>query len=95
METPHGRLLDIGFAVWTNQIGNGAHDYRRLPHVTAGKARGALKTGLFVDVGEVTNNKMLNSWLTAASVVKAGGGPVDDFGDASLAGGVIPQILNT
>jgi hypothetical protein len=79
--------------VWTNQIATGSHDYRRLPHITAGRARGALRTGLFVDVGEVTNNRMLNTWLTAAGVRKAGGAPVDDFGDGSLSKGLVSQAL--
>jgi hypothetical protein len=95
VETPQGRLLDLGFAVWTNQIANGAHDYRKLPHITAGKARGALKTGLFLDVPDVTNNRMLNTWLTAAGVRKAGGAPVDDFGDGGLSKGLLTQVLTT
>lgn len=38
-------------------------------------------------------NKMLNTLLTAAGVTKEDGAPTDDFGDASLPGGLFDDLL--
>jgi len=92
--TADGSLLDRGFALWTNQIANGAHDGRNMPYVIVGNANGRLKTGQFLDAGGVPHNQLLNSLLGAAEVRKAGGAPVDDFGQAGLAKGLIPRILS-
>lgn len=90
--SPNGSLLDQGYAVWTNQIANGAHDGRSLPYVIIGGANGRLKTGRFVDAGGVPHSQLMNALLAAADVTKPGGAPVDDFGHASLAKRVLPDI---
>ncbi len=90
--TPEGNLLDTGFAVWTNALGTGAHTYDNVPFIIAGKGGGYLKTGQFVDVISVTNNKMLNTLATAAGVRKSNGDSIDDLGDPSLPKGLIKPM---
>lgn len=91
--TPDGSLLDVGFAVWTNQLATGAHTYRDVPYLVGGKARGFFKTGQYLALPEVTNNKILNTFINAAGVRKADGSLVDDLGDPSLAKGVISEMI--
>lgn len=93
-DTPYGKLSDLGFAAWTNQLAVGSHKFSRIPWVIAGSGGGFLKTGLFVDLNpRVKSNKMFDTLLNAAGLRKAGGAPVDDFGDPSLPGGLIPEIV--
>jgi hypothetical protein len=93
--TPEGNLLDIGFAVWTNELATGpGHRRTGVPYVIAGRARGYLRAGQFVDVGGQLNNKLLNTLLNAAGIRKAGGAPVDDFGAAELPKGELAEIKN-
>ncbi|MGD0675860.1 MAG: DUF1552 domain-containing protein [Polyangiaceae bacterium] len=89
VSTPSGTLLDLGLPIWTNQIANGAHSYTRIPWVIVNAANSYLRTGQFVDLPGTgaTTNQMLNTLLTAAGV------PTTTFGDATLAPGVISQIL--
>lgn len=92
--TPEGNLLDLGFFVWTNELANGpSHGRDGVPYVIAGRARGYLKTGQFLDVGGQLNNKLLNALINAAGVRKKDSSPVDDFGDASLPRGVLTNVL--
>jgi hypothetical protein len=91
--TPTGPLIDQGYAVWTNQVSTGWHRHDNQPFVIVGSGGGYLKTGQFVDAGGAKLNKMLNTLLTAAGVSAAGGGPVMDFGEPSLAGGLITSIV--
>jgi hypothetical protein len=98
--TPTGNLLDQGVSVWTNDLAAGvSHSSNNLPFVCAGSAGGFLKTGVFVDAGNVpqnqyvTNNKILNTFGAAVGVKNAAGGPLDDFGDSSLAKGLVTQML--
>ncbi len=91
--TPTGTMLDQGVTVLTNQVANGAHSFTRVPWILCGTGNGYLKTGQFLDVGKVVSNQMLNTLLNAAGVRKADGSPVDDFGDASLAKGVVSAII--
>lgn len=93
VDTPSGPLIDQGYAVWTNQIATGWHRHDNQPFVIVGNAGGYLNSGHYVDAGGVKLNKMLNTLLTAAGVTGAGGGPVTDFGEPSLAGGLIPSII--
>jgi hypothetical protein len=92
--TADGRpLLDDCTAVWLNSNGNGPpHDVGNVPHIIAGSAGGFWKTGQHVNL-KVQNNKFLNSVATAAGVKNAAGGPLDDFGDAGLAKGLISEII--
>ena len=91
--TPEGTLLDSGVAAWTNDLGHGvSHNYQNIPWVLAGSAGGFLKQGQYIDAGNVTHNKLFNTLLTAVGVRKADGSPVDDFGDPSLAKGLIESM---
>jgi hypothetical protein len=93
----NGTLLDQGITILTNDLGAGvSHSYENLPYVMAGSAGGYLKTGLHVDAKEngqfITNNRILNT-IGAAVGCKNGAGPLDNFGDPSLKGGLIPALL--
>jgi hypothetical protein len=37
-----------------------------VPHIIWGNGGGFLKTGQFIDAGKVTNNKLMNTLITAA-----------------------------
>lgn len=87
-----GTLLDSGVAVWTNDLADKYHSYSNVPHVLAGGANGFLKTGQFIDAGEVTNNKM---WNVVGSAVgcRNNGKLMDNFGDPSLDPGFIGAMM--
>ncbi|AGP35164.1 DUF1552 domain-containing protein [Sorangium cellulosum] len=91
-ELGSGTLLDRGVAVWLNDNADKFHGYRRVPYILAGGAAGYLKTGQFVDV-KITNNKLLNTIGAAVGCKNGQGGPLDDFGDESLEGGLVDPIL--
>ncbi len=87
-------LLDESLAIWTNDLSAGPpHGGTDMPWIIAGSAGGAIRTGQFVDVNGVTTNKLLNTILTAVGCTKSDGSPVDDFGDAGLAHGMIPELM--
>ncbi|MGQ0504396.1 MAG: DUF1552 domain-containing protein [Myxococcaceae bacterium] len=88
-----GTLLDSGLAVWLNDLATGQHTKSNLPYVLAGSAGGFLKQGVYVDAGDVTHNKMLNTFGAAMGVKNAAGAPLDDFGKAGLPKGLITQML--
>jgi hypothetical protein len=101
VQTPEGSLLDVGYAVWCNHVGTGNHNYHNIPYLIAGKARGYFKTGQYMSAsgtvsssssGNVTNNKLLNSFINAMGLRKEGGAPIDDFGDPSLPKGLLPGL---
>ena len=93
VNTPTGPLIDQGYAVWTNQVSTGWHRHDNQPFVIVGSGGGYLTTGRYVDAGKVKLNRMLNTLLTAAGVTAAGGGPVTDFGEPSLPGGLIDSMV--
>lgn len=78
------RLLDRTAALWTNDLGNRYHSYSNIPQVLAGSCGGYLATGRYVDAGDVTHNRFLNTLLNAVGCAKEDGSPIDDFGDSSL-----------
>jgi hypothetical protein len=87
-------LLDDCAAVWVNDLGSGPpHSADNTPWIVAGGAGGALRTGVFVDHQKRTNNQVLNTLASAVGVRKADGSLLNDFGDPSLPGGVIPNLL--
>ena len=89
-----GTLLDMGCAVWTNDLSTGPpHGYSNLPYVIVGSVGGAMKQGQYVDAGDVTNNKMWNTIGAAVGCKNGAGGALDDFGDSSLSKGNIPQMV--
>lgn len=60
-------LFDKSFIMWTNHVADGpSHSFRNVPHIIAGNAGGYLKQGLFIDAGNATNNRLLNSLIDAA-----------------------------
>lgn len=67
------------FVMWTTQFRDSpAHNFRDVPHIVWGNARGYLKQGEFVDAGGVTNNRLLNALISAA--IQDTGTTVEDFG---------------
>jgi hypothetical protein len=89
-----GTLLDDAMCLWTNDLSNGPpHSYSNVPQVIAGSAGGFLRTGQYIDAGNVTHNKFLNTLINAAKVRADGGGYYDSFGDASLEPGVIDAMI--
>ncbi len=89
-----GTLLDLGCAVLTNDLATGPpHGYNNLPFVIAGSCGGVLKQGQYVDAGAVKNNKLFNTLGAAVGCKNAAGESLDDFGDATLPKGNIPQML--
>lgn len=93
--SPHGgTLLDDCAAVWTNDLGNGpGHDASSTPWIVAGGAGGTLRTGQVVDHQKNPVNQMLNTLINAMGIRKSTGAPTDDFGDATLAKGVVANSL--
>jgi hypothetical protein len=88
-----GPLLDDCIAVWTNEVSGGpSHGIDNVPWVIVGSGGGFLRQGQYIDAGGVTHNKLLNTILSAHSVA-AGGGYVEDFGDAELERGVINAMI--
>lgn len=61
-------LLDKSFIMWTNEIADGpSHSFRNVPHIIVGDGGGYLKQGAYVDAGGVTNNKLFNALINAAT----------------------------
>jgi hypothetical protein len=91
--TATGSLLDNAFVYWTSHVANGpSHSFSNLPVVIAGSAGGFLKQGQYVSAGSVTNNRLLNTLITANGV-RRNGAPVEDFGGSGLSGGLISEML--
>jgi hypothetical protein len=91
-------LLDHGISVWYNDNGNGPpHSSQNVPYVIAGSANGYLKQGQYIEVENGDNNpthkKMLNTLGSAVGLTNSAGGPLDDFGDPSLPGGLLTELL--
>jgi hypothetical protein len=90
---PNGTLLDASYALWTSHVAIGpSHSFNNLPIIIAGGAGGFLRTGQYVDAGGVGNNLLLNTLITANGVRRSGG-PVVDFGQPGLPGGLIDSIV--
>lgn len=88
-----GSLLDFGVAVWLNDLANKYHSYQDVPYVLIGSAGGYLKTGQYLDVGGVNNNKLLSTIGAACGCKNGAGGPLDDFGDPMLEKGQLLEIV--
>lgn len=86
--TPSGPMFDSAFALWTNHVADGRlHSFNNVPMIIAGNGGGYLRNGVYVDAGNTTNNRLLNTLLTA------GGLPTESFGDAELQGGVLAELI--
>jgi hypothetical protein len=87
-------LLDDSVVLWTNDLANGPpHSYGNVPQVLAGGAGGFLRTGQYIDAGNVTHNKFLNTIINAVGIRNEDGSLYDSFGDASLPHGVISAMI--
>ena len=93
VELTSGTLLDMGVAVWLNDLGEKYHSYNKVPHIMAGGAKGFLKTGQYIDLDTTTNNKILSTIGAAMGCKNGQGEPLDDFGDSSLEKGQISELL--
>jgi len=92
--TDTGTLLDEGVCAWINDLSNGPpHSINNLPYVLGGGAAGFLRTGVYVDGGNIPHNKLLNTLATAVGLRKSNGDPVDDFGHPSLEPGLIDPMM--
>lgn len=92
--TDGGTLLDDSVAIWCNDLGAGvSHTYANVPWVCAGSCGGFLKTGQYIDAGDVSHNKFHNTILSAVGLTNAQGEYVDDFGDPELEPGVIDAMI--
>jgi hypothetical protein len=85
--TPNGPMFDNAFVMWTNHVANGAHSVNNVPFLIAGNAGGFLKNGVYVDGGDTKSNRLLATMLTA------GGVPVENFGGSDLTGGLMTELL--
>ncbi len=75
-------LAEHSFVLWTNGFADcPAHNYRNVPHILWGNAGGYLKQGEYVDCGNVGNNQLLNTLITAA--IRDTGATVTDFGEGT------------
>jgi hypothetical protein len=89
-----GSLLDDSVVLWTNDLANGPpHSYSNVPQVLAGGAGGFLRTGQYIDAGNVTHNKLLNTIINAVGIRNSDQSYYDSFGDASLPRGVITAMI--
>jgi hypothetical protein len=89
-----GSLLDDSVVLWTNDLANGPpHSYSNVPQVLAGGAGGFLRTGQYLDAGNVTHNRLLNTIINAVGIRNGDDSYYDSFGDASLQRGVISAMI--
>jgi hypothetical protein len=89
-----GSLLDESVVLWTNDLASGPpHSYSNVPQVIAGGAAGFLRTGQYIDAGNVTHNKLLNTIINAVGIRNGDQSYYDSFGDSTLARGVIPAMI--
>ncbi|MBA3503160.1 MAG: DUF1552 domain-containing protein [Myxococcota bacterium] len=89
-----GTLLDDSIVGWTNDLANGPpHSYANVPWVLAGGAGGFLKTGQYIDAGNITHNRLLNTIINAVGIRNGDGSFYDSFGDPSLTRGVINAMI--
>lgn len=89
-----GSLLDDSIVMWTNDLSNGPpHSYSNVPQVLAGGAGGFLKTGQYIDAGNITHNRLLNTIISAVGIRNTDGSYYDSFGDPTLTKGVIAAMI--
>lgn len=79
-------LQDKSVVMWTNHISDGpSHSFKNVPVILWGNAGGYFKQGEYVDAGNTSNAKLLNTLISAAT-----GQATSDFGDG---GGQLSQIM--
>jgi hypothetical protein len=75
-------LDDKSFVMWTNALAECPSDsFRNVPHILWGDGGGYLKQGAYVDAGSVTNNRLLNSLISAA--IQDTGETMETFGSGT------------
>ena len=76
-------LADKAIVLWTNHVAEGpSHSGRNVPHIIWGNGGGYLKQGQYVDAGNVGNNRLFNTLITAAAgmtVTNFGSGTTGDL----------------
>lgn len=60
-------LAEQAVVLWTNHVAEGNHTTRNVPQIIWGSGGGYFKQGEYVDAGGVTNGKLLNMVITAAT----------------------------
>jgi len=77
------------------QAGSANGYFKKGQYITVGTGQqpGGSQDGKAGDASMSGVNKMLNTLLTAAGVTKTGGGPTDNFGDASLPKGIFTEMV--
>ncbi|MEO0606162.1 MAG: DUF1552 domain-containing protein [Myxococcota bacterium] len=86
-------MLDRSVVVWGSDISTGSHRYDNLPWIIAGRGDGSLRTGEYVDAGDVTHDRLLAALLTATGHRNEDGSPIERFGDPELPGGRLDAVL--
>jgi hypothetical protein len=72
-------LEDKSFVMWTNALSDcPSHSFRNVPHIIWGDGGGYLKQGAYVDAENVTNNRLLNTLISAA--IQDTGETMETFG---------------
>ncbi|MBS2016243.1 MAG: DUF1552 domain-containing protein [Deltaproteobacteria bacterium] len=72
-------LIDKGVSVHFSDLGAGQHTVTQLPYLYVGGCAGALKVGLYANVGPTPLVRFLNTIGAAVGCKNAGGGPLDDL----------------
>ena len=88
-------ILEQCMSVLCSDLGNGvSHSYDNVPFIVVGSANGFLRTGQFIDMGGVTHNKLFNTLISASGIRNDEGEWIENFGDSSLDGGVIAEMIS-
>jgi hypothetical protein len=83
-------LAEHSLVLWTNHYADGpSHAFRNVPHIIWGNGGGYLKQGEYIDVGAMSNQRLLNTLISAA--IQDTGTTVIDFGEGS--GGLLDSIM--
>ena len=72
-------LADQCFVLWTNAGADSSHSFRNVPHIIYGSGGKYLKQGSYVDAGNVANNQLLNTLISAA--IQDTGTTMEEFGE--------------
>ncbi len=91
-------LLNRGVSVWFNDAATGPpHSIHNVPWVLAGNCAGFLRQGEMIALQNgddvKTHRRLLNTLGSAVGLRNQNGDLLDDFGDPSLPGGVLPEIM--
>jgi hypothetical protein len=83
-------LQNNSFVMWTNAIADCPSDsFKNAPHIIWGNGGGYLKQGTYVDAGNITNNRLLNTLISAA--IQDTGETMENFGTGPT--GQLPVVL--